>query len=370
MERLGFSNVYSNKKVLITGNTGFKGSWLTTWLLSLGAKIVGISNGIPTNPSLFELLKLENEITHYYEDVRNTDEIRKIIRSEKPDFIFHLAAQPIVSLSYEDPLETISTNTMGVANVLDSLRESDFDCRVVVVTSDKCYDNVEWVWGYKETDKLGGKDIYSGSKGAEELIAKSYYHSFFSKPDSNVRVITVRAGNIIGGGDWAKDRIIPDTIRAWSNSEVLEIRSPYATRPWQHVLDPLSGYLFVGQKLLESSEFNGETFNFGPRQEFDESVLELVKDLAGIWGFDNINESYQIIEKRKFNEATLLKLNCDKALLKLKWIPVLKHNEVIEFTGNWYKEWIDSRNDLLKYTINQIKEYYDLAKNRELLWAK
>ena len=363
MERLGFNDTYRDK------NTGFKGSWLTTWLLSLGAKVIGISNGIPTKPSLFELIKLEDEITHYVEDVRNTEGIRKIVQTERPDFIFHLAAQPIVSLSYEDPLETISTNTMGIANVLDSLREVDFNCVVVVVTSDKCYDNVEWVWGYKETDYLGGKDIYSGSKGAEELISKSYYHSFFNKPDSHVRMVTVRAGNIIGGGDWAKDRIVPDVIRAWSKNDVLNMRSPAATRPWQHVLDPLSGYLLVGQRLDENPDLNGDAYNFGPRQEFNTSVLELVEDLAKIWGFNRIEDGYKIIEKKPFDEATLLKLNCDKALLELKWIPVLRYAEVIEFTGTWYKEWVENNQNLMEFTIKQIKEYYKLARQHELIWA-
>lgn len=370
MERLGFNNVYAGKKVLITGNTGFKGSWLTTWLLSLGAKVAGISNGVPTEPSLFKILDLESKITFYNEDVRHTKRVKEIVTSERPDFVFHLAAQPIVSLSYEDPLETISTNTMGVANVLDSLRNTDFKCTVVVVTSDKCYDNVEWVWGYKETDKLGGKDIYSGSKGAEELIAKSYYHSFFSKPESNIRLVTVRAGNIIGGGDWAKDRIVPDTIRAWGNNELLEMRSPHATRPWQHVLDPLSAYLYVGDKLNQDIGFNGESFNFGPRQEFNTSVLELVRDLASIYGFSNVEKSYKIIEERKFNEATLLKLNCDKALLQLKWVPVLNYHEVIEYTGIWYKHWADGEANLLDFTINQIRDYFALAEKRKLAWTE
>ena len=370
MEYLGFNDIYKNKTVLITGHTGFKGSWLVTWLTMMGANVVGISEKIPTKPSLFELLNIEDRITHYFEDIRNKDAIEKIINNEKPDFLFHLAAQPIVSLSYQDPLDTISTNIMGTANILDSLRNTDFKCTVVVVTSDKCYDNVEWVWGYKETDHLGGKDIYSGSKGGAELITKSYYHSFFKKKNSKIRLATVRAGNIIGGGDWALDRIVPDLIRAWNANEKLIIRSPNATRPWQHVLDPLSGYLLVGEKLYGNIELNGDAFNFGPRHEINKPVIELVEDLAIIWNFKDPEDSYEILGNKTFDEASLLKLNCDKSLLQLKWLPVLYYNEFIDFTGKWYHEYRDNRKNLLKYTEDQIKEYCKLAKERDLKWME
>jgi len=370
MEYLGFNNIYKGKKVLITGHTGFKGSWLALWLLMMDAKVVGISEKVPTEPSLFKLLNLEEKISHYFEDIRNKEKLEKIIKEEKPDFLFHLAAQPIVSLSYKDPLETISTNVMGTANILDSLRDTDFECSVIVVTSDKCYDNVEWFWGYKETDHLGGKDIYSGSKGGAELIAKSYYHSFFKKPNSKIRLASVRAGNIIGGGDWALDRIVPDLIRAWSIDKKLKIRSPYATRPWQHVLDPLSGYLLVGEKLHKNIKLNGDAFNFGPRHEINKPVIELVSDLAKIWGFKNPEESYEILENKTFDEASLLKLNCDKSLLQLRWLPVLYYNEFIEFTGSWYHEFTGNKENLLNFTQNQIMDYCHKANERELLWMK
>lgn len=370
MENLGFNNIYKGKRVLVTGHTGFKGSWLTQWLLMMGAEVIGISEKIPTNPSLFELLNLEDKITHHIEDIRNSKETSEIINKEKPDFLFHLAAQPIVSLSYQNPLETISTNVMGTANVLDSLRNTDFKCTVIVVTSDKCYDNVEWYWGYKETDHLGGKDIYSGSKGGAELITKSYFQSFFKKPESKIRIASVRAGNIIGGGDWAHDRIVPDMIRAWNKNERLKIRSPYATRPWQHVLDPLSGYLLVGEKLFEREKLNGEAFNFGPRHEINKPVIELVSDLAIKFGFSNPKDSYEILEDKTFDEASLLKLNCDKSLLQLRWLPVLYYTEFIDFTGSWYHEYIKKKNNLLNFTQEQIKEYCYLAKERDLQWMK
>ena len=231
-----FQNIYKNKKVLVTGHTGFKGSWLSVWLLKLGAHVVGIAKDIPTHPSMFEALGLEKRLTHYQADIRDLATMTQIIGNEKPDFVFHLAAQAIVSTSYKDPIETISSNVMGTANILEALRSSNHTCTAVIITSDKAYDNVEQVWGYKEDDKMGGKDVYSGSKGAAELVIKSYFNSFFKSSTCNVKLAIARAGNVIGGGDWAKDRIVVDCMVAWSKGEKVEIRSPQATRPWQHVL--------------------------------------------------------------------------------------------------------------------------------------
>ena len=305
---------YSGKKVLITGHTGFKGAWLTTWLYALGADVYGISCDIPTSPSMFEVLKLEEKIHHYQMDIRDYDALSEVIREVKPDFIFHLAAQAIVSKSYANPRETLTTNVVGTMNLLETLRQLNSPCVAVIITSDKCYDNVEWVYGYKETDALGGKDIYSGSKGAAELVFKSYYHSFFKSERSNVRIVSVRAGNVIGGGDWALDRIVPDCMRSWSENKIVEIRSPFATRPWQHVLEPLSGYLNVGAALLEDSSLNGESFNFGPKAEVSKTVKELLEDLSVCWKYTSPMEAYTITDQVKFHEAGLLKLNCDKAL--------------------------------------------------------
>ena len=312
-----FNNVYKGKKVLVTGHTGFKGSWLTTWLLKLGANVVGISKEVPTSPSMFEALELEKNIKHYNEDIINLDAIVKIIREEKPDILFHLAAQAIVSVSYSDPIETISSNVMGTANVLEALKEINEPCTAIIITSDKCYDNVEQVWGYKETDLMGGKDIYSGSKGAAELIIKSYYHSFFKNKSSNVKLAIGRAGNVIGGGDWAQDRIVVDCVRAWSEGKSVEIRSPEATRPWQHVLEPLSGYLNLGAVLYMSNKLDGEAFNFGPRAEQNRTVLELLTELSKDW---DIAQAYHVTDNIPFHEAGLLKLICDKSLFYLKII--------------------------------------------------
>jgi CDP-glucose 4,6-dehydratase len=366
-----FNNTYKDKKVLVTGHTGFKGSWLVTWLISLEANIVGVSKDIPTNPSMFEELKLEEKIVHYQEDIRNLEKMTLIIKDEKPDFVFHLAAQPIVSTSYSDPIETISSNVMGTANVLEALKSSNHECTAIIITSDKAYDNVEQVWGYKEDDKMGGKDIYSGSKGAAELIIKSYYHSFFKKETSNVKLAIGRAGNVIGGGDWAKDRIVVDCMIAWSQKQAVEIRSPEATRPWQHVLEPLSGYLNLGAALYNDNDLDGRAFNFGPRAEQNHTVKQLLEDLSTYWHFSNSSEAFTVTDNIPFHEAGLLKLNCDKALFHLKWQANLAYVETIKFTSEWYYEFYqNSEADMYSKTLSQIQEYTKLAMDKSLLWTE
>ncbi len=364
-----FDNIYKNKKVLITGNTGFKGSWLTVWLLKLGAKVYGISKDIPTQPSMFEELGLEEKITHYKNDIRKLKSTKEIIEAMKPDFLFHLAAQSLVSISYDCPVETISTNVLGTTNILESLRVVNHKCVGIIITSDKCYDNVEWVWGYKETDHLGGKDIYSGSKGAAELIIKSYYHSFFSKSDSNIKITSTRAGNVIGGGDWAKDRIVPDCIRSWTNNKIVEIRSSNSTRPWQHALEPLSGYLTLGMNLYKNDALNGQNFNFGPLSQYSKTVKMLIEDLSKYWNKENSDQSYKITGNIKFHEAGLLKLNCDKALLLLKWLPTLGYEKLIEFTGNWYLKFYKEKINMFDFTLSQIDQYEKIASEKEIQWA-
>jgi len=364
-----FGGIYKNKKILITGNTGFKGSWLTTWLLKLGAKVYGISKDIPTEPSAFEELGLKKKIKHFEKDVRDLALVKQIIEEIKPDFVFHLAAQALVSVSYSNPVETISTNVIGTTNVLDALKESNHNCVGIIITSDKCYDNVEWEWGYKETDALGGKDIYSGSKGAAELVFKSYFHSFFNK-NSNIKLATTRAGNVIGGGDWAKDRLIPDCIRSWKNNQIVEIRSPNATRPWQHVLEPLSGYLTLGQLLYKEDNLNGENFNFGPISNYNHTVEEIIKDLSKYSSFQDPSKAYKITDEIKFHEAGLLKLNCDKALYYLKWLPTLDYNKLIEFTGSWYSKFHNQGDDMYDFTLSQIDNYENIATNKKIDWAK
>lgn len=369
-QKIVFGDVYRNKKVLVTGNTGFKGSWLCTWLISLGAEVFGISNEIPTKPSMFEELGLATKMKHFFADVRDLNAIKKIINEIEPDFVFHLAAQPIVSLSYSEPVDTISTNVMGTTNVLEVLRNYAKPCTAIIITSDKCYDNVEWIYGYKETDAVGGKDIYSGSKGAAELIFKSYYHSFFKKEGGFVQIASARAGNVIGGGDWALDRIIPDCMRSWSEGKVVEIRSPKATRPWQHVLEPLSGYLQLGERLYKDHTLNGESFNFGPKPEYNHTVQEILEDMSVRWHFENSKDAYQVTGDIKFYEAGLLKLNCDKALFHFQWKPTLDYNTLIEYTSDWYYEFYKNKSDMFTYTKAQIEGYENLAIQGGIAWTK
>ena len=363
-----FSNVYEGKKVLVTGNTGFKGSWLSEWLISLGASVEGYSKGIPTDPSLFKLLNLKDRISHTNADIQDLQTLKNVISQSKPDFIFHLAAQAIVSTSYENPLDTFLTNTVGTMNILEAIREINHECNVVFITSDKAYDNVEWEWGYKETDALGGKDIYSGSKGAAELVIKSYFHSFIEK-NSKIKLGIARAGNVIGGGDWAKDRIVVDCIKSWSNKEKVIIRSPNATRPWQHVLEPLSGYLRLGEMLHLSSHFNGLAFNFGPKADQNRTVLDLIKDLSSRWGFDSQDDALIVNLDSKFEESGLLKLNIDRALFHLKWEPNLTYQETVNYVSDWYSDFYLHNKDMHTSTKNQIDAYESIAKERNRIWT-
>ena len=365
-----FGNIYSGKKVLVTGHTGFKGTWLTAWLLKMGAHVAGFSDCIPTNPSVFEETGMAARIKHHFGDVRDLPAVMAVIDSFKPDFIFHLAAQPIVSVSYRDPVDTITTNVVGTANVLEALRILNPECVAVMITSDKCYENVEWLWGYKETDHLGGRDIYSGSKGAAEVIIHSYYYSFFRKPDCKVRIATGRAGNVIGGGDWATDRIVVDCMRNWSEGRQVEIRSPSATRPWQHVLEPLSGYLTLGAALYANPKLTGESFNFGPRSEQNRSVLELLSDLSKHWHFKQPEEAYSVTGNIPFHEAGLLKLNCDKALFELRWEANLGYSDCVRLVSDWYYKYYKESADMYSLTMGQIDEYETLAGQRGLVWTK
>ena len=359
-----FGNVYRNKKVLVTGNTGFKGSWLCAWLLNLGAKVYGLSNGIPTSPSHFTEIGLEKRITHFNKDVTSLNDVKNVINDVKPDFVFHLAAQPIVLQSYKEPVRTIETNVIGTLDILEALRLSNHKCHAIMITSDKCYDNIEQVHGYRETDTLGGKDPYSASKGAAELVIKTYANSFFGKRESNVKVVSARAGNVIGGGDWAQDRIVPDSIRAWQNNKPTIIRSPQATRPWQHVLEPLSGYLRLGQILHENPLLNGEPFNFGPNADQNFTVKELVTEMQKHWPDAKTEET-----AGNNKESGLLKLCCDKALHRLNWKPTLKFDETVKMTVEWYKKFYDRAGDTFILTSNQITEYIGLAKARHQLWV-
>lgn len=365
-----FEGIFKNKKVLITGHTGFKGSWLTSWLINCGAKIIGISKDIPTNPSAFTTLGNERLIKHYLIDLRDFNNLNQIINFEKPDFIFHLAAQAIVSISKKNPVETISTNVFGTMNLLEVLRNFNKKCSVVLITSDKSYHNSEWVWGYKETDLLGGDDIYSGSKAATEMIINSYIKTFFGTTHP-VKFGIGRAGNVIGGGDWAKDRIVADCFRSWSKQKQVEVRSPNSTRPWQHVLEPLSGYLVLAKELYKNNKnILSEAFNFGPKSEQNKTVLDLIQDLSDYWGESKKNKRFIIKENKKLIESKLLKLNCDKALFHLNWEPNLEYSETVKFVGDWYTQYFRDPSKIVDLTISQINEYCLLAIQRNRKWTK
>jgi CDP-glucose 4,6-dehydratase len=364
-----FNDLYNGKRVLITGHTGFKGSWLSAWLLELGANVVGFSLNIPTNPSNFEVLDLENKLKHIKGDIRDCEHLKQVFTDFSPEIVFHLAAQPITRLSYDKPQETFNTNLFGTVNVLECIRISKTVKAAVIITSDKCYQNVEWIWGYRENDRLGGDDPYSASKACAEIACHSYIKSFFSEEDSP-KVSTARAGNVIGGGDWAKDRIVPDCVRAFSRGEKAEIRSPNATRPWQHVLEPLSGYLWLGANLLQDNErVTEESFNFGPLSDASKSVEELIKEFTEMWGDGKWYESDKRNTGKK--ESNLLKLNCDKALYYLNWHAVLSFKETVKITAEWYKDFYnDTDKDMYDATTKQIEEYKNLARKRGLIWAK
>ncbi|MHA8076050.1 CDP-glucose 4,6-dehydratase [Aquirufa sp. TARAVU-A1A] len=362
-----FKSIYKNKRVLVTGHTGFKGSWLTTWLLNLGAEVAGYSISIPTTPSHFEELGLENRIQHFIGDIRDYAHLLRVCEEFKPEFIFHLAAQPLVRYSYENPKETFEVNMLGTLNILEVIRQLNDVIKVgVIITSDKCYDNVEWVYGYREDDKLGGEDPYSGSKGAAELVAKSYMKSFFTNGYPNV--CTTRAGNVIGGGDWAKDRIVPDIVRSWSNNKSVEIRNPNSTRPWQHVLEPLSGYLCVGAELYEEhSTHKNQAFNFGPDSNVNKNVGELIDEMKILWADSPGWQNIQISDEKK--EANLLKLSCDKANIQLSWYPIMDFSETIEFTMKWYSHFYFEEKAVFEFTQNQIGLYAEKAKKKGIKWA-
>ena len=363
---MAFSGVYSNRRVLITGHTGFKGSWLCQWLLSLGAEVAGYSLSIPSQPSNFQTLDLEPQIKHITGDIRDRAVLQKAFDSFQPDIVFHLAAQALTRLSYDDPHLTLETNIMGTLNILECIRSQSSVQAAVIITSDKCYRNDEWVWGYRENDSLGGNDPYSASKATAEIICNSYMQSFFK--NGHPAVATARAGNVIGGGDWALDRIIPDCIRAWSKGEQVKIRNPRSRRPWQHVLEAISGYLSLGAALLSDREsIRNEAFNFGPASTVIQSVGELITELAHHWK----SAKWEIEPETDTNklESGLLKLNCDKALHHLNWEAILSTAEAIEFTSVWYKTYYSSPHSILELTKGQIKEYSYRAAKKGLPWA-
>jgi CDP-glucose 4,6-dehydratase len=361
-------NNYLGKKIIITGHSGFKGSWLSLWLKQLGANVSGVSIDIPSTPSHFTATNLFDHIDDHHIDIRDSEAVKQLVKEIQPDFVFHLAAQALVRPSYEAPVETMMTNAIGSANILDALRSLDKPVTAVMITSDKAYDNLEWVWGYRETDRLGGKDPYSASKGMAELAIRSFVNSYFSAPDSNVRVAVSRAGNVIGGGDWAVDRIVSDCMQAWADGESVDIRNPDATRPWQHVLEPLSGYLTLGAQLSTNRNLHGEAYNFGPPAHQNHSVRELIDEMSNYW--DSVRWNDISNSQQHLHEAGLLKLNCDKALFDLQWQPTLGFKETVRMTVEWYKNYYQvSPESIYNFTMSQIEEYNNLAVERKLAWA-
>ncbi len=362
------NQTFYSKKVIVTGHTGFKGSWLSKWLVTLGAEIYGVSIDVPSHPSHFSVIGLDREINDIRLDIKDTRHLNQLFLDIKPDFVFHLAAQSLVGKSYENPPDTWQVNTIGTMNVLEALRQLKNQCVVVLITSDKAYKNNEWIWGYRENDALGGNDPYSASKASAELVINSYIHSFFEK-EGNIRIGIGRAGNVIGGGDWADRRIVPDCARSWAQNQIVPIRNPNATRPWQHVLEPLSGYLALAGCLHKNNEFHGEAFNFGPQSNHDYSVADLANEMKIHWNQAQwINTSQ---EADNFYESKLLKLNCDKALHLLDWRSIWDFNTTVRETALWYKKYYASPKALMtKFTLAQISDYTSCANKLGLSWAK
>lgn len=359
--RLG--NIYTGKRVLITGHTGFKGSWLAQWLLMLGAKVYGYALAPPTKPAIFDQLALSGDLSDRRGDIRHFDQFLSYVKDVNPDIVFHMAAQSLVRESYDQPLETVEVNTLGTAYVLDAIRRMGQPLVAIMVTSDKCYSNREWVLGYREDDPMGGFDVYSASKGTAELLIDSWRMSFFP-PDSlsahGVRVASVRAGNVIGGGDWAKDRIVPDCIRALSNAKAVNVRNPSATRPWQHVLDPLSGYLELGARLLNEDVSPDQKapycsgFNFGPAVSSNRSTKILVEKIINSWGEGSWKDRS---DPDAAHEAHLLQLSIEKAFHVLNWQPVWDLGTAVERTVEWYRKTLSDPACAKQTTMDQIAVY-------------
>lgn len=359
-----FQNKYKNKKVLITGHTGFKGSWLAFWLKELGAEVYGIALEAPTEPSNFKVLSLEKNIASSIIDIKQLDLLKKKFAEIKPEIVFHLGAKAIVHDCYQNPVDAFHTNLLGTVHVLEAIKAAGSVKAAIMITSDKCYQNVEWEYGYRETDRLGGDDPYSASKACAEIAIHSYVKSYFN--DGKTAITSVRAGNVIGGGDWAAYRIIPDAAKAWGQKTAVKIRSPHATRPWQHVLEPLSGYLLTGMQLLENKNLHGESFNFGPEGNQNASVLELLQEIKKYWPeADWQIETLPNVKK----EAMLLKLSIDKANHLLKWVPTLQFTEVAKLTAEWYQAYYQKQ-DMQVVTRQQLAFYNELAVKRNLVWTK
>ncbi len=363
-----FNNIYEGKRVFLTGHTGFKGAWLSLFLKKLGAEVLGYSLEPSTEQSLFEVCEIKKEINSVIGDIRDLQYLTNAMSEFKPDIIFHLAAQPLVRASYREPKMTYETNVIGTLNVYEAARNCKTVKSIVTITTDKCYENKEWAYGYRECDPMGGYDPYSSSKGCVELLTASYRNSFLN--DLGINIATARAGNVIGGGDWAEDRLIPDFVRATAEGELLLIRNPLATRPWQFVLEPLSGYLWLGALLLEGKSKYACGWNFGPNDTDILSVEEILNLAINSWG----RGSYAIDKSVQPHEANLLKLDISNAKTILKWKPVYNVKKAVSKTMEWYKNYYENYLevkdiDIKQLTLNQIDEYILEAKSKEILWG-
>lgn len=365
MEDMDMKEFWKDKKILVTGHTGFKGSWLSLWLNALGAKIIGYSLPPPTKPSLFEIANIEKHMISIIGDIRDLAHITDIFRKCQPEIIFHMAAQSLVRYSYDHPIDTYSTNILGTANVLEAIRKSECVKAAVIITSDKCYENNEWVWGYREKDALGGHDPYSSSKGCAELITQAYRRSYFSKSSVNTdttSIATARAGNVIGGGDWAVDRLIPDIMRSLLNNSNPLIRNPNAIRPWQHVLEPLHGYLMLAECLWKHGADFADAWNFGPNGEDTQPVYWIANYLTKFWGENAMRKPISTQKEQVANilhEANYLKLDSSKAKSRLEWKPKLTLKTALEWTADWYQQY-KLKNDMKDFTQKQISNYQDI----------
>jgi len=349
---------WNKKKVLITGHTGFKGSWLALWLLKMNARVSGVSLAPDGSNNLFDKLKIEKDLNHIICDIRDRNSLKKYFKEVNPDIVFHLAAQPLVVKSYKDPLETWETNLMGTINVLDSITSLKKECTGIFITTDKVYKNNEWVYGYRENDQLGGHDPYSSSKAACEIAISSWRSSFLDPKynnDSLISIASARAGNVIGGGDWAENRIIPDVIRSLQNNEKVQIRNPFSTRPWQHVLEPLSGYLILAEALKNDSKNISTSYNFGPFVESNRTVKELTEECLKHWE----GEYYFDKNLNRPHEAGSLYLTIEKVIKDLGWMPKWNFSRTIEKTVNWYKYVHYGNMSPLDYSLKNLNEYLD-----------
>lgn len=341
------------KKVLITGHTGFKGSWLTLYLQTLGAQVVGYSLPAPTQPSLFNLIGLEQDVHSYFKDIRDYPALLQAINEEKPDLVFHLAAQPLVRYSYEQPRETYETNVMGTVNLLEAVRQTGHTRAIVVITSDKCYENKEWLWGYRESDPMGGYDPYSSSKGCAELVTAAYRRSYSAQPSASTYIASARAGNVIGGGDFANDRLIPDFFRAANTTKTITIRNPNSVRPWQHVLEPLFGYTLLAEALWKKGQPFADSWNFGPDDSDAKPVTWILKRLTALW---HEKIAIKLNNQNNFHEAGTLRLDTSKARQQLCWQPKWTLATALEHIVEWYGAFIKNQ-DLRQLTLQQIAAY-------------